>query len=340
MEGECRAVRALGNHPRREAVLLAMLNTHLAARPVLALVGLTLLIGACTPGTGGLPSAGGTSVDQSGQPTPSSSPSVTVAPTPTAEPTGGTGEIDHPTEPTAIVLRMEEGGGFVPIEFNVTSTPQFTLYGDGTVIYRPAEQAQGGLGFPGPLTPLQRATMTPAQVDELLRFALTQGRLADARAQYEDNTIADAPTTTFSIDAGGITKSVAVYALGIDNPQQQDRPERAGFLTLAEALRNFGAQVERGNATDAGRYEPESYRAILVESQPQGELLEWPWDDLTLDDFSADEEFSPLNAIITKEQALVVHEEPFGGLMGILVEAPDGTPYSLNLRPLLPEEEE
>ena len=58
----------------------------------------------------------------------------------TSEP-GVVGTIDHPVEPTAIVLRMSVGGGFVPAEIAFIESPTFTLYGNNVAIFGPAGQS-------------------------------------------------------------------------------------------------------------------------------------------------------------------------------------------------------
>jgi len=85
---------------------------RLARRPLAASLVL-LLAAACSPAAAG----------------PSSGP--TAQPTPTA-----VAGIEHPTGAKDIVLRVEQSGGFVTLEFLATSAPSFTLYGDGTVVFR------------------------------------------------------------------------------------------------------------------------------------------------------------------------------------------------------------
>ncbi|MEA2673895.1 MAG: hypothetical protein QOI92_1087 [Chloroflexota bacterium] len=65
---------------------------------------------------------------------PGGSPTTgaTPAPSSTAVPDG----IQHPTGARDVILRVETSGGFAPIEFMATSAPSFTLYGDGTVVFR------------------------------------------------------------------------------------------------------------------------------------------------------------------------------------------------------------
>ena len=49
--------------------------------------------------------------------------------------------IVHPTGATDVVLRFDEAGGFVPVEFLAAHVPYFTLYGDGTVVFVQASTA-------------------------------------------------------------------------------------------------------------------------------------------------------------------------------------------------------
>src|SRR3990172_754735 len=74
-------------------------------------------------------------------------------------------------------------------------------------------------------------------------------------------------------------------------PTAPAAPQRAKRARLYELLADFRTQVRRGNATDAGLYEPTAYRAILNEGAQIGEGLDWPWTDLTLDDFVAQPHF-------------------------------------------------
>nr|MBA2757141.1 hypothetical protein [Chloroflexota bacterium] len=77
---------------------------------------------------------------------PSAARATVPAPSTSNEPSQDPG-IEHATGATDIVLRYEEGGGFVMPSFLATNVPHFTLYGDGTVIFRnpmlEAPQPQG-----------------------------------------------------------------------------------------------------------------------------------------------------------------------------------------------------
>jgi hypothetical protein len=42
--------------------------------------------------------------------------------------------IDHPNGTGDVVLRLEEGGGFAPMEMTAAQAPTFGLYGDGVIV--------------------------------------------------------------------------------------------------------------------------------------------------------------------------------------------------------------
>lgn len=260
----------------------------------------------------------------------------TPAPSPgNSPPTGG---IGHPTGADEIVLQYEVTGGFVPPDFIVTQAPQFSLYGDGTVIWRPQEDP-GRMGDPAAGLPrFLQGRMDEDAVQALLAFALGQGRLAGAREHYPQNSCADCSATIFRINAADISKTVTVDALGVE--EQMDRADRAGFLQLAEWLNNFDEQARNGIAGEVVLYDPPLYRVVLTEAQAEmGEFSEWPWDDVTLDDFAPRGEGGwQREATLSREQAAVVTDMPSGGTMGILVQDSEGGLWSVALRPLLPDE--
>jgi hypothetical protein len=142
-------------------------------------------------------------------PSPIASPASTSTSSASPETTGA---IDHKTGATDVILRMERGGGFVPIAFLATQAPTFTLYGNGVIVFKP-RVAQ----FPQPdatgvthNTPWRTAKLDEGQVQELLGFAITQGGLGTARAVYLAGGIADAPSTIFALRAGGLDKTVTM----------------------------------------------------------------------------------------------------------------------------------
>jgi hypothetical protein len=253
------------------------------------------------------------------------------------------GKVDHPTDPTAVVLRMETGGGFISPGANILQAPSYTLYGDNTVIYRPATvDGQAGInpGAGGAMPAFMRAQLTVDQVDQLLTFALDDGHLRSAQENYS-HPVPDAGTTTFTIDAGGTNKRVSIVGLGMDPSNLgSDAADYRAFEKLANRLGQIGAQAQKGQVQSLGQYQPQMYRAVLTQGTPEAAPTAWPWPDLTLDDFSADpSDASTLLGDLTSAQASAVVSVPSGGVNGIGILSPDGqTTYLLGLRPLLPDE--
>lgn len=299
-------------------------------RSLLLIPAMAIVIAAC--------SGGGASAPPTVAPTsnPSSGPSVT----PTGSPVGDV--IDHATGATDVILRYDLGPGFVMAGYAATMVPPFTLYGDGTTIYRdPAQEIPPAQGSVFVMNPMRIAKLTDAQIQELLVFALGEGGLAAARPDYRNDMIADAGTAIFTVRAGGIEKTVSVYALGIDTQDGADAPARAAFLKLADRL----TTLDRGGAVASEVYVPTKYRAALLEAPgiAAPDIRTWPWDDVAIADFkpSADPnglQFPHLDMTAAQIDLLEVKDYE-GGYQGLVITGPDGLLYTLNVRPLLPEEE-
>jgi hypothetical protein len=269
-------------------------------------------------------------------PSPGSSPGA--SPTPSAPPSVPAGGIAHPTDPGTVILQYEVGGGFVPMEFFITQAPQFSLYGDGTVVWRPAEDMGRRIAVPGGLPRFVQGKMNEDAVQALLGFALGQGRLAGAREVYNQDGCADCPTTFFRISADGMTKEVTIHALS-DLAEGPEAIDRAGFWMLADTLTNFDEQARNGIAGDVALYDPSHYRVVLSQAQPEmGEFGEWPWADLTIEDFASADADWQRRAVLFRDQVALLTEVPSGGIASIMVEDPDGGLWTVGVRPLLPDE--
>ena len=286
------------------------------------LVILGLLVMACS-------SAGGTAVSPTGPSTPSAKPTQVV------------GAIDHGTGPTDVVLRFGEGGGFVAPSFLATQAPIFTLYGDGTVIFRnPAQDPLPPVGSIAPFRPFRIARLTEDQIQKLLANALGPGGLGTARTDYRSDQIADAPTADFTINAGGITKKVSIYALGIDVQGGPDTVARAAFSKLAASLQDF----DQGGSFPTDEFVPALYRGILLEGQPGApDAMQWPWPTVAPTDFVPDPDpnaFQLPARVMSATEVEALGIAPYGGgFQGLTLIGPrNGKVYSLSLRPLLPDE--
>jgi hypothetical protein len=298
-----------------------MPNRHL---PLLVVA--LLAIAACSPGAT----------------PPSGSPGPTGSESPSPSPSGApAGAIDHPTGPTDVILRYEEGGGFTLVEHNATQVPVFTLYGDGTILFRnPMDQPPADESFLLRYRPLNAAKLTEDQIQEVLAFAIGPGGLGTARADYPNPQMADAGSATFTLRAGGQEKVVSIYGLNETGPEGPDALARRNFLALADRLRNF----DQGGSFPTIAYEPPAYRAVLLEtSGVVAPLRAWPWPDLTPADFPTPKDpnapFRFAQRVLTPAEVEALGlGDVRGGAMGIYLTGPDGKQYSLSLRPLLPGE--
>jgi hypothetical protein len=269
---------------------------------------------------------------------PSISPPPGSSPLPT--PTGATGAIEHATGATDLILRYESGGGFIAPGFLVTEAPQFSLYGDGTAIFRDDAAIQPDpVGNVTRKPPFMAIRLTEEQIQALLAFAVGPGGLGIARAQYE-LPIADAPTTTFTIIAGGTRKTVSVNGLGIDVDitQNPDGPVLTELANLRARLAGFGSAVGGEQA-----WAPDRYRGILS-TDSFNPPVAWPWKDITPNDFvqAAGQDASPfpIRTMAPAEVAVLGVPGLEGGATGFSFTSPfpAGVLYSFSLRPLLPDE--
>jgi hypothetical protein len=238
---------------------------------------------------------------------------------------------------------MEVGGGFVPIGHLASQAPTFSLYGDGRVIYRSPQSPEPG-PLPSPFSDVipsalfREGRLGEAEVQDLLAFALETGGLRAAAATYDPGSIADAPSTIFTIHAGGIDKEVTIVALEIQ-PWPTAEPAISGFLRLAERL----------DALDVwgklpGTYRPAAYRSVLTEltlEQPQ-QVHDWPWPDRKPSDWTPPTDprrpSFPSLVLTPNDVAALGIPTPEGGFQNLLLRGPDAKVYAIAVRPLLPDE--
>lgn len=301
-------------------------------RPLpITLVAAALLVATCTSGAG-----------------PTLAPSATVSPSapPASGPAGSA--LEHPTGSADVVLRFGESGGLMPPGFLATTAPIFTLYGDGSAIFRdPAatgdETAATKPAWVNLLAPFRIARLPEQAVQSLLAWAIGPGGLGAARdGHYDTPGVADAPTATFELHAGGLDKRVEVYALGIEDVQvsEADQAIRLALASLRERLLSFDA----AGATSVTTWRPERYRVTLVAGTPaEGiEPLAWPWPTIGPADFVPPSEPGlpswPRRVLSTEEVGRLGVSPIEGGFTGLWLRAPDESLYSLTVRPLLPDE--
>jgi hypothetical protein len=262
------------------------------------------------------------------------------APAPTGAPAEPpSGRIEHATGPADVVLRYDVGpdvgvselGG---VQFN--PGPEFTLYGDGTVIFRLRD---GSPPTDGPIVrgnPFTTVHLDDEQVQALLRFALGEGGLIAACERYEavDTDVSEFHVIT--IRAGGLVKRVS-----LGGPSPVDR--------LAAQLQEFDAPT--GTVTSvfaANRYwgsilDAASAIAIGLLPDPGDGIIPWPWPDIAPGDFVGRDEGGwigdPRRVLAADEAAVLGLDDDGGVVAGVFLSAPDGaTIYYFSMWPLLPDD--
>jgi hypothetical protein len=149
----------------------------------------------------------------------------------------GATNLDLPDDPGALILVVEDVGGFAPLNFLLNRPPRFALTAGGDfVIQGPVIQI-----YPGPLLPnLQTGRLD----EETFQFTLEEieaiglSEMTDEVDDEASSRVADATTTvvTFYDDNGA--HRFSVYALGIGGPWQD---ERVGILeNLVQTLEQTG----------------------------------------------------------------------------------------------------
>jgi hypothetical protein len=233
-----------------------------------------------------------------------------------------------------VVLRLEEVGGFAPVEFNVTYTPAFTLYGDGTVIWRDNQsippESSDNLMRP---TPLMVTRLDERSIQALLAEAIGPGGLGVAVGPYNEMMGADIPSTIFTINAGGIPEPKRVEVVGL-SPDMH--PKNLQVITalagLAEKLRTFDTIVNEQP------YVPSVYNGVLIPTdQAFGPVVDWPWPGISPDEFGGADDFFRTRQMTADEVAALGIDNVGSGVSGFALQHGEDL-YSFGLRPLLPDD--
>jgi hypothetical protein len=243
-----------------------------------------------------------------------------------------TAGLDLSADPQAVILTVEDVGGFVPIEFMLNRPPRLTVTVDGSAIVQGPQIEI----YPGPLMP----NLGVAQLDEeTLTFAfeeiVTLGFPEITREVNDEasNTVADAPTTVVTFYDNKGAHVFSVYALGIG---QSFTDTRVPILAnLVSTLENTAYSLP------ATSYEADRIQVYAGVQQVAGDpqftnVAPWP---LRVS-------FDEMNEVLQGWRCAAFEGEEAAALLEVFSSAntetrweAGGTKYSILPRPLVPGEE-
>jgi hypothetical protein len=176
-----------------------------------------------------------------------------------------------------LVLRVEQTGGFVPPQMTYSRLPIVSVYADGRVF------TQGPVAaiYPGPALPNVLVNeVERSRVEELVQLAVDAG--VGQEIDYGTPTVADAPSTLFTVVTADGPRTTEVDALGPGvlpegddgGLSERQTAARATLQDLLDALTAAGTGGEQP-------YEPEAVAAVVGEwvdtdELPAPEDVPWP----------------------------------------------------------------
>jgi len=255
------------------------------------------------------------------------------------------GSLAHASGSGDVVIQVDNEGGFIAPSFSLKQVPQFTLFGDGSIITPGAEPAI----YPGAaLPPIERQIVTEAGIQAILRSAIAAG-LKDGTDHTDlgSTGIADAGTTVFTFAADGVSHTVKVYALaelpvrpdGMSVKEFQERATLEGFLNGLGTLQTW---LPAGSLGPSRPYDAQGARVFVSAYRPDPQLQEptnrWPLG-------TALASFGAAAGISGTRCAVVEGQDWSAALLPAATRANELTPwtsggqrYALSFRPLLPNE--
>ncbi len=250
----------------------------------------------------------------------------------------GSGDTSDPgTPPTipegtigGVILEISDEGGFVPLEFNLTRVPRFTVFADGTVV----TPTGGQFSFPGPaLATLVKRQLDTETVADLLAFVNDLG-LADVDAVdlSDAPNVADASTTVLRYLDGDGEHRISIYTLGFGESGD----------ARAAIVESMIARLDEAT----GDLDPEPYQAdrLVVyaldaeglDTQQMRNAGPWPL-DLTPDDMTA--QVAGFSCATIDGDAAAQLAAELSDADAATTWTYDGAEFRILARPLLPHQE-
>ncbi|MDQ3870174.1 MAG: hypothetical protein M3301_00985 [Chloroflexota bacterium] len=251
---------------------------------------------------------------------------------------------DHPAGATDLVVRISTSGGLLPAEARLSELPVASLYGDGQLITLGPRIAI----YPGPAMPnLQVTKLSSAGTERILAAAAAAGLLGPNR-HYDYPGIADAPTTTFTVFAGGARHDVSAYALteGSDPGRltESDRRARGALLSFQRQLTDPRSWLGKDVEGEDRPYQAKAIRIVVTPADPRAvpeqslvNVRDWPLAG-PLGTFGAPRAHGSARCGVVSGQDLAAVSGALGASNQLTFWRSDGRTYRLAVRPLLPDE--
>jgi hypothetical protein len=265
--------------------------------------------------------------------------------TPGATPSPSPG-ITHPTGAADLVVRIENGGGFIGPGWTARQLPWLSIYGDGRVIVLGPQIEI----YPSPALPnVVTFRISEEGLQKVLEEALAAGLLG-ADAHYDYPGIADAGTTTFTVVAGGKQHVVSAYAL-FEGGAMDDRLDpdtlraRTALLKFQERALDLRSWLGSAVIEPESTYRFEAMRIFVTARQPadpqiQPGIADWPL-ATPLSSFGAPAgnlNLGDARCGVVSGDELATLRPAVQGSNELTVWHSGAKEYQLILRPLLPDE--
>jgi len=249
----------------------------------------------------------------------------------------GPGTILYPTAADQLVLRIDQGGGFIDPHVTLSQIPIFSLFGDGLLI-TPGAQIEI---YPGPALPaVVQERLTPDAIQRILIAARDTGLFESRHLPG----VPDTGTTTFTVVANGMTTVTTMGGLGMSGASGSGDDQARQELQAFEARVMDLGWLPPGSISDQGIYRPTALRVYVGEYRPGQGLHETPvaW---PLDPPLARFGDPVIQGGLMGTRCRAVTGRDLGTLLPLVEKANELTPwtsgglrYALLFRPLLPDE--
>jgi hypothetical protein len=252
--------------------------------------------------------------------------------------------IEHATGPSDLLVRVAYEGGFVPVEWHLTSIPTFSLYGDGTIVL-PGAQIEI---YPGPALPaISSRPVSEAGIQAILEEALAATESVPGTVDDLGSVaIADAPWTVITVNAGGVERTIKVYALA-EAPERPDgMPEevyraRQRLGRFVTKIGNLQAWLPSGSLGEETTFDPDSARLLVSDYRKVDELsqerIDWPLDG-ALAGFGEPTEPATYRCGTLEGSDWTAVRDAAGRANQLTPWTDEGQRFSVLFRPLLPDE--